>query len=419
MTRVLVVMAVSSMLMLGAPQLAAEEAQRARSRGGGRVTAAPQSKSPTSRPARRATPARSGRATQPKSATGGNQRRPGTVQSGAPKSGRTGGGAVVGRARSKGRPETPRRGRVTTTDTPRAPRGRGRSVGVSKAQPAATTGGRQTDRGQAAGRARVRGTVDPPRAGRVNPNDISRATGRQQGNRRVTQVPDSTTGGRQAGRQQSSGSGRQAVRRPAGQSNVVGRAVPRQRRAPLVASPGYDVHGTRNGSVYRSNSRFGPGAGRYQRGRGNRRTNIHHRHIYYPGYSRPSLYGSFFYFPGYAFNLGVNYGYGYGPYRYGHSGYAYYPYSYGGYGYGGYGSSLADPYTGFLRLKIKPRDAQVYIDGYYVGIVDEFDGVFQRLRLEEGPHHVEIRHPAYLSLEFEVLIVVGEKVTYEDYLLRP
>ena len=249
--------------------------------------------------------------------------------------------------------------------------------------------------------------------------DISRMTSGQQGTRRITQERGSTTGARQAGTQQSFGSGRQAVRRPPGESNIVGRAVPRQRRAPPVASPGHRVRGTRNGSSYGLNDRFGYGSGRYQSGRGYRRTNVRHRHIYYPGYSRPSLYGSFFYFPGYAFNLGVSYGHGYGPYRYGYSGYSYYPYAYGGYGYGGYGSSLADPYTGFLRLKVRPRDAQVYIDGYYVGIVDEFDGVFQRLRLEEGPHHVEIRHPAYLSLEFELLIVVGEKVTYENYLTRP
>ena len=57
--------------------------------------------------------------------------------------------------------------------------------------------------------------------------------------------------------------------------------------------------------------------------------------------------------------------------------------------------------------------------GYYVGVVNEFDGVFQRLRLEEGPHQVEIRHPAYLPLELEVLIVTGEKVTFEGKLSRP
>jgi len=28
-----------------------------------------------------------------------------------------------------------------------------------------------------------------------------------------------------------------------------------------------------------------------------------------------------------------------------------------------------------LRLKVKPVDATVYVDGYYVGVVDDFDGI--------------------------------------------
>ena len=38
----------------------------------------------------------------------------------------------------------------------------------------------------------------------------------------------------------------------------------------------------------------------------------------------------------------------------------------------------------------RPRDAAVYVDGYYAGIVDDFDGVFQRLTLEVGPHRIEL-----------------------------
>ena len=221
------------------------------------------------------------------------------------------------------------------------------------------------------------------------------------------------------------------MRRPSGDLNVVGRAVPRP--APrLVSSPGYGRNGrTIYGAGYRSDQRYGfNSSGTYRvGGRGyyrGTRGGLHHRHVYYPGYIRPSLYGSFYYLPGYSFNLGVSfgsgYGYGYGHYPYGYSGYAY-P-SFGAYfphGYVNYTHtpSLADPYTGFLRLKMRPRDAQVYVDGYYVGIVDEFDGVFQRLRLEEGPHRIEVRHPAYLALELEVLIVTGETVTYQGELYRP
>ena len=30
--------------------------------------------------------------------------------------------------------------------------------------------------------------------------------------------------------------------------------------------------------------------------------------------------------------------------------------------------------TGGLRLRVEPKDAQVFVDGYYAGVVDEFDG---------------------------------------------
>ncbi len=107
---------------------------------------------------------------------------------------------------------------------------------------------------------------------------------------------------------------------------------------------------------------------------------------------------------------------GYYPYPY----YPFYPYGYGAYGfwdpfywghppgYGGQGS-----YTGAVRLKIKPREAEVFVDGYYVGVVDEFDGAFQRLRLEPGPKRIDIRAPGFETLTFEVRITPGRTITYE------
>ena len=50
-------------------------------------------------------------------------------------------------------------------------------------------------------------------------------------------------------------------------------------------------------------------------------------------------------------------------------------------------------YDGALRLKVKPVEASVCVDGYYVGVVDDFDGVFQRLPHRKGPHRIEIRAP--------------------------
>ena len=155
-----------------------------------------------------------------------------------------------------------------------------------------------------------------------------------------------------------------------------------------------------------------------------------YRRVHRQGFVYPQVYGSYFYSPVFG------YGYGYDPYYYryprAYGSYFYfggYPYT-TGYGYPwiydaawGYGQTpyygypaadYSDYYQGSLRLKIKPRDAEVYADGYYVGVVDSFDGVFQRLRLEEGPHRIEIRHPDYRPIVREVLIVAGETVKWEE-----
>ena len=70
---------------------------------------------------------------------------------------------------------------------------------------------------------------------------------------------------------------------------------------------------------------------------------------------------------------------------------AYYGGGYGG-GYGAYGG----PYgwsIGGVRLKVEPKDAEVYVDGYYAGVVDDFDGMWQQLRLDDGGHASKIRKP--------------------------
>jgi hypothetical protein len=142
---------------------------------------------------------------------------------------------------------------------------------------------------------------------------------------------------------------------------------------------------------------------------------------YYGGYYNPYYgfgYGNYGYgriFPGYGFGLG----YFYDPFGYGYG----YESPYDEYGYGGYGSSYSSSYgrsrgTGQLRLKVKPEHGQVYVDGYYVGEVDNFDGVFQRMPIEAGAHRVEIRAAGFQSVTFDVMVVPGETVTYKGQ-LRP
>jgi hypothetical protein len=189
--------------------------------------------------------------------------------------------------------------------------------------------------------------------------------------------------------------GRRVVAGPRNRSprngNVVGYAArrPTLRSKPIVINNNYNNGGRRGGRRYTT-----------YRGRN--------------GYGRRAIYGSYFYFPGYStFNVGIGYGYG--------SGYRYDPYwhgSYGrSYGYDAYAyPSRNDYYTGSIRLKVQPRFGEVFVDGYYVGLVNDYDGIFQQLRLEEGPHHIEITKAGFVPLEFDVLILPGEKITYEGYL---
>ena len=151
-----------------------------------------------------------------------------------------------------------------------------------------------------------------------------------------------------------------------------------------------------------------------------------------------------YYYPYGGFGLGLNYGYpfrylgfghlglgypgygypGYG-YRYGYGGYGYGGYGYGGYGYGGYGygypgyitAAPGRPY-GRIRILDAPRQAEVLVDGYYVGIVDDFDGAFQRLNLEAAVHHIEIRAPGFETLALDLNVQPGRTVTYSARMRR-
>jgi hypothetical protein len=58
----------------------------------------------------------------------------------------------------------------------------------------------------------------------------------------------------------------------------------------------------------------------------------------------------------------------------------------------------------------------VYVDGYFVGLVDDYDGTFQRLELDAGPHRVELRKAGFPSMTIEVRILEGETVTYRGEL---
>jgi hypothetical protein len=122
---------------------------------------------------------------------------------------------------------------------------------------------------------------------------------------------------------------------------------------------------------------------------------------YRPGVSLGFYYGYPWYGGPYA------YGYGYPYYRYG------YPFGYPGYGYYGYGYPGYGVRTyGGVRIDVPQRDAEVLVDGYYVGVVDEFDGAFQQVNLEPGPHTIEVRAEGFEPVRFDVNVEPGRTITY-------
>jgi hypothetical protein len=158
----------------------------------------------------------------------------------------------------------------------------------------------------------------------------------------------------------------------------------------------------RNGGVYRSSPRV--------------YNNYNNFYYTYPRRYYPYGYGGFglgyFYYDPYRWSAGYGSVYGLGGYYGGPGGY------YGGYGYGGgYGGGYGYD-VGELRLRVAPRHAEVYVDGYYAGVVDDFDGITQSLTLESGPYKIELVAPGYEPLEFNVRITPGNKVTYRGE-LRP
>ena len=104
----------------------------------------------------------------------------------------------------------------------------------------------------------------------------------------------------------------------------------------------------------------------------------YYRPFYRPYYFAP-FYGSYFY----------------GSYFY--PPFYWYPYAQVGYGYGGLDGAS-------LRVQVTPRDTEVFIDNYYAGTVDDFDGLFQRLRVEPGAHDITLWREGYRTVRQRIYI---------------
>ena len=94
------------------------------------------------------------------------------------------------------------------------------------------------------------------------------------------------------------------------------------------------------------------------------------------------------------------------------------PYSFGPWGGYPYYRGYYYRERGSVRLQVKPEETEVYVDGYYAGVVDSYDGFFQRLSLPPGRHDIELRLEGYRSIQEQVYLAVGQ--TYRiEHLMEP
>jgi hypothetical protein len=67
---------------------------------------------------------------------------------------------------------------------------------------------------------------------------------------------------------------------------------------------------------------------------------------------------------------------------------------------------------GDLRVDVPQREAETFVDGFYAGIVDDFDGSAEHVNLTPGPHHIELRASGFETATFDVNIEAGRTIVY-------
>ena len=69
-------------------------------------------------------------------------------------------------------------------------------------------------------------------------------------------------------------------------------------------------------------------------------------------------------------------------------------------------------------MDVKPKKAEVYIDGRYVGRAREFDGYPDYLWLDAGTHQVEFYREGFGTVTREYTVHAGELIAV-DFRMQP
>ncbi len=69
-----------------------------------------------------------------------------------------------------------------------------------------------------------------------------------------------------------------------------------------------------------------------------------------------------------------------------------------------------------VKTDVSPEEAQIFLDGKYIGTADDFDGRPDYLYLGPGKYHLEFRHPGYQTLATDLDVSRGQRVRLDQKL---
>ena len=83
----------------------------------------------------------------------------------------------------------------------------------------------------------------------------------------------------------------------------------------------------------------------------------------------------------------------------------------------GWGYYPVFDYRAEVRIQATPRDAAVYVDGFYAGVVDDFDGTFQSLPLTPGGHRIELFMEGFRTVRKNLYLQPGSTIKMHETLV--
>jgi hypothetical protein len=202
------------------------------------------------------------------------------------------------------------------------------------------------------------------------------------------------------------------------------RAVPRPYSSPSYRSDNHGYYGG-NGNDHRGYAPAPRYGGYYSHGPSYSH-GYYYARPYYGHYSRPYGWTAYrpYYFPRpyYSFSPWFSIGFGVWigypvTYPWAYLG-SYQPHVYGNYDNSSYDVAASQSVYGGVSFDIQPANADLFVDGEYVGNVGTFTPFGEPLTLAAGQHRIAVQCNGYRAMEWDVTIEPGQVIPYRGAMQR-